>query len=150
MEERSALDNLKKILHDTFYSLGQCACPESANHSKTNFQNQNHTMKNVLLTWNEYNQLTTDTDDDCWLEKWSTPLIWVNKMANALGKDPKIENEEGEAVKTVRFREPKEVGIANYKFKDALLTCIMELLSLGLAPFVTLFAISHSAFSFAK
>lgn len=75
-----------------------------------------------LLTWNEYNQLTTDTDDDCWLEKWSTPLIWVNKMANALGKDPKIENEEGEAVKTVRFREPKEVGIANYKFKDALLT----------------------------
>lgn len=33
-----------------------------------------------LLTKKEYNQLKTDTDDDCWLEKWTTPLLWVNQM----------------------------------------------------------------------
>ena len=75
-----------------------------------------------LLTWNEYKQLTTDTDDDCWLEKWSVPLIWVNKMVSTVGKDTRPEDVKGNVVEGVRFREPKEVGIANFKFKDALLT----------------------------
>ena len=73
-----------------------------------------------LLSKKEYSFLTTDTDDDCWLEKWTIPLIWANKMVNSVGKETKVLDLEGNAVPGVRFREPKEMAIANYKFKDML------------------------------
>jgi hypothetical protein len=73
-----------------------------------------------LLTYQEYEQLTTETDDDCWLEKWTIPLVWVNKIVYNVNKDTKATAENGTAKTGVRFEAPKDVGAAIYKIKDNL------------------------------
>ena len=73
-----------------------------------------------LLTKKEYDQLKTDTDDDCWLEKWTTPLLWVNKMICSVSKDTKVLDHHGDVENRVRFRDAKEVGIELFAFKKHL------------------------------
>ena len=73
-----------------------------------------------LLTTMEYKQLTTCTKDDCWLEKWSTPLIWVIKMVNSIDKNTKVTDADGNVEEGVKFKEVKDIAIALYKFKDQL------------------------------
>ena len=73
-----------------------------------------------LLTKKEYNQLKTDTNDDCWLEKWTTPLLWVNQMVCRVNKDTKVVDGNGDVEDGVKFRDPKEIGITLFKFKDQL------------------------------
>ena len=76
----------------------------------------------MLLTKTEYNQLKTDTDDDCWLEKWSTPLLWINKMINSVGKDTKLWDFTRHPESGARFKDTKEISITIFKFKDHLQT----------------------------
>ena len=73
-----------------------------------------------LLTKKEYTQLKTDTDDDCWLEKWTIPLLWINKMVCSVNKDTIVVDSEGDVKDGVRFRDPKEIGITIFKSKEHL------------------------------
>ena len=68
--------------------------------------------------------LMTPSNDDCWLEKWTTPLLWVNKMVRSVDKNIKITDDMGEPISltagVARFDDAKEVGIAISKLKDNL------------------------------
>ena len=72
-----------------------------------------------LLTRKEYNKLKTKNVDG-WLEKWSTPLLWANKMICNVDKETKEDSKEEHLEKLVYIKETKDVGIALFKFKDAL------------------------------
>ena len=73
-----------------------------------------------LLTRREFHRLKTDTNDDCWLEKWTTPLLWVNKMICSVNKDSIIMDNHGNVENRVRFRDAKEIGIELFAFKKHL------------------------------
>ena len=70
-----------------------------------------------LLTKIEYNQLKTKNEDG-WLEKWSTPLLWANKLICNVEKEMK--DAKGNIQTIVQIKETKDVGLALFKFKDAL------------------------------
>ena len=70
-----------------------------------------------LLTRKEYNKLKTKNKDG-WLEKWSIPLLWANKMICIVDKEMK--DSKGNLQKLVTIKETKDVGLALFKFKDAL------------------------------
>jgi hypothetical protein len=70
-----------------------------------------------LITRKEYNKLKTKNVDG-WLEKWSTPLLWANKMICTVDKEMK--DSKGNLQKLVNIKETKDVGLALFKFKDAL------------------------------
>ena len=74
----------------------------------------------MLLTRLEYNQLKTDTDDDCWLEKWSTPLLWINKMIHSVGRDTEVKDFTGHVETGARFKDAKEIGITIFRVKEHL------------------------------
>lgn len=62
-----------------------------------------------LMTKNEYQLLNGVDGSDCWIEKWSLPLLWVKRIIYGIGKDPKYAN--------VEIKDPKELGIALSKFQ---------------------------------
>ena len=70
-----------------------------------------------LLTRKEYKQLKTKNEDG-WLEKWSTPLLWANKLICTVDKEMK--DTKGNLQTFVQIKETKDVGLALFKFKDAL------------------------------
>ena len=76
--------------------------------------------KKQLLTKKEFDQLTTGIDDDCWLERWSIPFVWVDKLVTSIGKETNARDLKGHVVKGVRFKDAKEIAISLYKFKDQL------------------------------
>ena len=40
-----------------------------------------------LLTKREYDALKCVTGSDCWVEKWTMPLLWINKLTADIGKE---------------------------------------------------------------
>ena len=77
-------------------------------------------IRKGLMRENEFKLLKTKSPDG-WLEKWATPLLWVNKMACNVDKNVEDLNPHVEDIKNrVKIKEAKEVGIALFKFKDDL------------------------------
>ena len=115
-----SIKQLKKdIVRLTLLSWTMCMSRISKN-LKSKFMEPVDYNRKKLLTYQEYEQLTTQTDDDCWLEKWTIPLVWVNKIVSNVNKDTKVTDENGTVKIGVRFDAPKQVGDAIYKIKDKL------------------------------
>ena len=115
-----SIKQLKKdIVRLTLLSWTMCMSRLSKT-LKSQFMEPVDYNRKKLLTYQEYEQLTTQTDDDCWLEKWSTPLLWVNKIVCNVNKDTKVTDENGTVKIGVRFEAPKEVVAAINKIKDNL------------------------------
>ena len=120
--KRISIKQFKKDIARLFLlSWTMCLCRISKP-LKQAFPTPKSFSEKMLLTKIEYNQLKTDTDDDCWLEKWCTPLLWINKMINSVGKDTKLRDFTGHLESGARFKDTKEISIAIFKFKDHLQT----------------------------
>ena len=117
---RISIKQFKKDIARLFLlSWTMCMCRISKP-LKAIFPTPKHFSEKRILTSKEFKQLTTCTNDDCWLEKWSVPLVWANKMMNSIGKGANATDLEGNVVKGVKFGDVKETAIALYKFKDQL------------------------------
>ena len=115
-----SIKQLKKdIVRLSLLSWTMCLCRISKPLKSKFMQPEDYNQKK-LLTYEEYQQLSTETNDDSWLEKWTTPLLWVNKLVCTVTKDTKVTDETGNLVAGVRFDAPKEIGIAIFKLKDNL------------------------------
>ena len=79
---------------------------------KSQFESPINYNKKGLMTKNEYLQLNAIAGSDCWIEKWSLPLLWVKRIIYGIGKDPKYDN--------VEIKDPKELVIALTKFQTEL------------------------------
>ena len=117
-----SLMQLKKdIMRLLLLSYAMCFCRISVR-LKCKLPSAQDFIKKRLLTENEYKLLKTKTKDG-WLLKWATPQLWVNQLAcNVENKkslqhlNPHIKDID----KYVKIKEPKEIGIALFKFKDDL------------------------------
>ena len=113
----------KDIVRLSILSWTMCMCRISRS-LKMKFMEPLSFNAKKLLTYQEYEMLMTPSNDDCWLEKWTTPLLWVNKMVRSVGKNIKITDDMGEPIGSTegvaRFDDAKEVGIAISKLKDNL------------------------------
>ena len=76
---------------------------------KAQFENPIDYNNKGLMTKKEYLKLNGIAGSDCWIEKWSLPLLWVKRMIYGIGKDPKFDN--------VEIKDPKELGIALSKYQ---------------------------------
>ena len=79
---------------------------------KSQFETPIHYNKKGLMTNHEYLQLNGIAGSDCYIEKWSLPLLWVKRIIYGIGKDPKYDN--------VEIKDPKELNIAISKFQSEL------------------------------
>ena len=120
---RISIKQLKKdIVRFALLSWVMCFCRISRNLKET-FPNPEAFNKKQLLTSLEYSELRIkelkrDVDDGgCWLENWTIPLLWVNKLISSVGKDTQAKDFDGNIVQGVRFTEPKEMNITIFKFK---------------------------------
>ena len=111
----------KDIMRLFLLSYAMCFCRISIR-LKRRLPSAQYFIKKRLLTENEYKLLKTKTKDG-WLIKWATPQLWVNQLAcNVENKtslqhlNPHIKDID----KYVKIKEPKEIGIALFKFKDDL------------------------------
>ena len=111
----------KDIMRLLLLSYAMCFCRISVR-LKSKLPSAQDFIEKRLLTEKEYKLLKTKTKDG-WLIKWATPQLWVNRLAcNVENKkslqdlNPNIKNVD----KYVKIKEPKEIGIALFKFKDDL------------------------------
>ena len=111
----------KDIMRLLLLSYAMCFCRISVR-LKSKLPSAQDFIDKRLLTEKEYELLKTKTKDG-WLIKWATPQLWVNRLAcNVENKkslqnlNPNIKNVD----KYVKIKEPKEIGIALFKFKDDL------------------------------
>ena len=111
----------KDIMRLLLLSYAMCFCRISVR-LKSKLPSAQDFIDKRLLTEKEYKLLKTKTKDG-WLIKWATPQLWVNRLAcNVENKkslqnlNPNIKNVD----KYVKIKEPKEIGIALFKFKDDL------------------------------
>ena len=111
----------KDIMRLLLLSYAMCFCRISVR-LKSKLPRAQDFIDKRLLTEKEYKLLKTKTKDG-WLIKWATPQLWVNRLAcNVENKkslqylNPNIKNVD----KYVKIKEPKEIGIALFKFKDDL------------------------------
>lgn len=111
----------KDIMRLLLLSYAMCFCRISIR-LKSKLPSAQDFIEKRLLTEKEYKLLKTKTKDG-WLIKWATPQLWVNRLAcNVENKkslqvlNPHIKDVD----KYVKIKEPKEVGIALFKFKDDL------------------------------
>ena len=111
----------KDIMRLFLLSYAMCFCRISVR-LKCKLPSAQDFIKKRLLTENEYKLLKTKTKDG-WLIKWATPQLWVNRLAcNVENKkslqslNPHIKDID----EYVKIKEPKEIGIALFKFKDDL------------------------------
>ena len=113
----------KDIVRLSILSWTMCMCRISRS-LKIKFMEPECFNAKKLLTYQEYEMLMTLPTDDSWLEKWTTPLLWVNKMVRLVDKNTKITDGKGEPISSTtgmaRFDDAKEVGIAISKLKDNL------------------------------
>ena len=118
--KRTSLKQFKKDIARLFLlSWCMCLCRISKP-LKDAFPKPEAFNKKQLLTKKEYSQLKTDTDDDCWLEKWSTPLLWINKMIHSVGRDTEVKDFTGHVESGARFKDAKEIGITIFRVKEHL------------------------------
>ena len=90
------------------------------NRLKNKYPKAEDFIKKRLLTENEHKLLKTKTEDG-WLIKWATPQLWVNRMICNVDKDVKSLNPHIKDIeKRVKIKEPKEIGISLFKYKDDL------------------------------
>ena len=69
-----------------------------------------------ILNQREYAQLKSENSNECWIEEWTTPLLWANKMANDLDNIKPGKNEY------VMVKEVKEFSKSLEKFRLELQT----------------------------
>lgn len=115
--KRMSVKKFKKDIVRLFLlSWTMCFCRISTR-LRRKFKNPKMFNLTQLLTRKEYKKLKTKNPDG-WLEKWSTPLLWANKMICNVDKEMK--DSKGNIQKLVQIQETKDVGLALFKFKDAL------------------------------
>ena len=81
---------------------------------KRNFKSAKAYNVKGLLTRSEYNELKFSSGSDGWIEKWSLPLLWVNKMTT------EIKMSGFEHPKCISIKDQKEMAIMIYKFQSDL------------------------------
>ena len=115
-----SLMQLKKdILRLCLLSYSMCFCRIS-NRMKNRYPKAEDFIKKRLLTENEHKLLQTKNVDG-WLVKWATPQLWVNRMVCNVDKDLKSLNPDIKDIsKRVRIIDPKQIGVALFKYKDDL------------------------------
>ena len=115
----------KDIVRLAFLSWTMCFCriskPLKAKISRPETFN-----KKKLVTKEEFNQLKImelDSNKEgggCWLENWTIPLLWINKMVSSVGKETQIKDLKGNVVPGVRFGDGAQISNAVFKLKDQL------------------------------
>jgi hypothetical protein len=117
----------KDIIRYFLLSWAMCFCRISRR-LKHNLPDSKAFLKKDLLKKAELKQLNSNTNDG-WLEKWATPLLWISKMSCNVSKnvawakhvtDLNGKDIEAKDLKFVKIKEPKEIGIALFKYKDDL------------------------------
>lgn len=68
-----------------------------------------------LLSKREYNKLKVPMESNCWIEKWSTPLVWVLQLVNDIEKINK--SKEMEDAKFFKVNDVKEFAKTILKFQ---------------------------------
>ena len=83
---------------------------------KRSFKNAKIYNVKRLLTKREYDELKFNSGCDGWIEKWCTPLLWVNKLVSEIG----MKGFEPIDKESISIKDPKELSIAIYKFQSDL------------------------------
>ena len=103
--------------------------------------------KKGLLLKREFDDLNCGTGSDSWIEKWTTPLLWVNKMVNDLTKDLKNSNcaqikdiKDGVGKQLDGFRKDLESVYGFYEYRVP--PTIINILTLAIYFFMLISAIS--------
>ena len=114
---------------------------------KNTFNNPITYNRKGLLLKREFDDLNCGTGNDSWIEKWTTPLLWVNKMVNDLGKDLKNSNcaqikdiKDGVGKQLDGFRKDLESVYGFYEYR--LPPTIINILTLAIYFFMLISAIS--------
>ena len=103
--------------------------------------------KKGLLLKREFDDLNCGTGSDSWIEKWTTPLLWVNKMVYDLGQDLKNSNcakikdiKDGVGKQLDGFRKDLESVHGFYEYRVP--PTIINILTLAIYFFMLISAIS--------
>ena len=108
--EITAQELRKTILRYCLLSWIMCLSRISTS-LKDKFKDAHVYNKKEILNQREYVQLKSENSNECWLEEWTTPLLWANKMANDLDNIKPGKNEH------VMVKEVKEFSKSLEKFR---------------------------------
>ena len=108
--EMTARELRKTIIRYYLLSWTMCLSRISTRLNRA-FKDAHAFNKKKLLLEREYYELNCGTGSDIWIEKWTTPLLWINKMTN----DSDVQVTDSKFAKIKNLKEGIWVSLAHFR-----------------------------------